>query len=686
MGKEVFELAILIALKDAASAGSDRVADKLRKMATEEDKATKKLRDTNKALKDTGDEANKASKKLGDTGKGIKETGDEAGKAAPKLGEVGKKLGSTSNAARDTLTRFQELRKDFNRGLIIGGVGIAGMKMLKDGAKTAGDFESAMTELRLSIEEAGSGGAVNLGQLNDQLNRFESLGVKLGNQLPGTTKDFIDMFVALKQGGLQTETILKGAGEQVAYLSVLTHNSPSELGKAYAQIGEMFALKPEEYAQSAEIFLKNFRAVGLRPEDMIEGAKFAQLRGGLPLGFKGLKGMENMSSLLGMLKVMGLEGSIGGRELADVLMHLPATTKAQQKADAALKKKGIDLKFFDDKGEYLGSENMIRELAKLHSLNAVERGKLVKERFGSQEAVGPVTVFAEQGLEGLEKYKKRVAAVAPLQSQLNELTETYNQKMEALEGTLENLKAAAFTPLIDKLKPALDIANTLVGDLQEFAKDHEPLVKTATNLAAIGTTAVVLGGTIMSLRAKWNMWKIAIAVGNGEKGLLDFFGNLRTETGKAALGVEMAGAKAERAAGRLGGRMGNALTGAIKGTLVTFAIEAAIEQVMERGYQVIESRQAKAEIAFLEAQKNEIGKKLAKFSATPEEAEKYWDIDRQIGELQVQAINASRSKDVVSMFADPSKFASDIALAAHPNDVWRQGIFRSIFNWMNPGN
>lgn len=522
MANQAFELAILISLKDAASAGADRVSDRLRNMGKE---------------------------------------------------------------GKNALKEFEALRKDFQRGLVLGGVGIAGLQVLKNGAKVAGDFESALTELRLSIEETGKSGAVDLGKLNDQMNRFEHLGTKLGNQLPGTTKDFIDMFVALKQGGLATETILKGAGEQVAYLSVLTHSVPKELATAFAEVGEQFQLKPEEYAPSVENFIKNFRAVGLRPEDLIEGTKFAQLRGGLPLGLQGLSGLESMSSLLGVLKMSGLKGGVGGREAAALLLALVPTSREQKKIDKELHGKGIDLQFFDKQGQFLGIDNLIGQLEKLRKLSPQKSEELIKKRFG-ETALGPIAALSKMGMEGLEKYQQRAQSVSSVQSQLNELTETYNQKVEALEGTLENLKATAFTPLLSELKPLVDVANNAVGALQGFSKANPTLTKTATDLLLIGSAATLLGGAIMSLRAKYYMWKMAIALGSGEKGVLDFLGNARRGADEAAVAVERNASTWKSAGRKLGAAFGAGLTVAAADWYINklFEEKSNVEEAKNRAF------------------------------------------------------------------------------------------------------
>src|SRR5262249_42094263 len=141
-------------------------------------------------------------------------------------------------------------------GLTFGAIGIAGLEALKGGIKSAADFESALTDLRASVATLGKDGAVDVAKLNDEMGRFETLAVRLGNTLPGSTQDFLELFTSLRQNGLQTNVILDGAGEKVAKLAVATHNRPAELGKEFAQLGEMFNLQGQDFGLATDLFAK----------------------------------------------------------------------------------------------------------------------------------------------------------------------------------------------------------------------------------------------------------------------------------------------------------------------------------------------------------------------------------------------------------------------------------------------
>jgi len=496
--------------------------------------------------------------------------------ASGKLDHVQDHLRSLGKEGKETLRTFEDLRKDLRQGLVLGGIGVAGLEAMRGGIKSAADYESAVTDLRASVATLGKDGAVNIAKLNDEMAQFEALGVKLGNTLPGSTKDFLELFTSLRQNGLQANIILDGAGERVAKLAVATHNVPAELGKEFAQLGEMFNFKGAEFGPATDLFAKLHGAVGLQPSQLIEGAKFAQLRGGLPLGFTGIKGATTMANLLGILRTTGLEGGIGGREMAGLIMGLSVNSKEQKKADAILKKKfGIDLKFFDH-GEFAGEENMMKQFGKLSVLNPEQRLDLLRKRFKTQEAIGPASVFIDKGLEGYEKFQGRVKDAIDLESKVTMITETWNSRLQNVTGTLDNVKATAFTPLLNQLKPVLDATNNLLAELQTFGKEHQTLALIGTDIVGLGSVALIAVGGFKAMRAAWGLWKIASAIGSGEAGLLAFLKTTKVEAETTGVALESAGVKASGLKGKLG-----SIPATVKTAIVLVGIEYAIQKVSE---------------------------------------------------------------------------------------------------------
>src|ERR1051325_45215 len=457
--------------------------------------------------------------------------------ASGGFNRVEARLQSMGKEGRATLKTFQDLRSDLKKDLAVAGFGIGVLSMMHKGIDVAGDYEAAMGNLRMSIEEVDETGKINTQKLAKDFGQMEQVAVRLGNRLPGTTQDFVEMFSTLKQGGLESRTIIDGAGESVAHLAVVTNQVPKDLAEPFAQYAQQFKLTGDEAVKLSDTLAKIYFGTGLRPAELIEGSKFFQLRAGLPLGFTGLQGADISGRLLATLRSYGLEGGIGGRELGGFMLSLNFNTKDKQKLIAELKNtKGIDLKFFDDKGAFLGVENVFKQMEKFRSLSTQDQMKFGEKLF-DREGMAIASVFMKSGIEGWSKINQKIDKVPPLQELINQKTETYNAKVEAVKGTLTNLEATAFSPMLDTLKPILDTSNQIVGKLQEWSKVNPAITQTVGSLTGMGAITLTVVGGIGAMTTGWRLWKIAPSIGVNEAGQLTFLRTLRTET--AATGAVM---------------------------------------------------------------------------------------------------------------------------------------------------
>jgi len=401
-------------------------------------------------------------------------------------------LRATGKEGRAMLRTFEDLRGSLKKDLSVAGMGVGVLALMAKGVKVAGDFESAMADLRMSIEEVDSAGNINLNKLTGEFNQLESVGVRLGNRLPGTTQDFIQMFSTLKQGGLEAKTIIDGAGESVANLAVVTGEIPKDLAEPFAQYAQQFQLTGNEAIKLSDTLARIRFATGLRPQELIEGSKFFQLRAGMALKMTGLEGADVGGRLLATLRSYGLEGGIGGRELGGFMLSLNFNTKEKLKLINELKStKGIDLKFFSDKGAFLGVENVFTQMEKFRRLSTQDQMKFGEKLF-DREGMAIASIFMKSGVEGWNKINQRIEKVPSLQELINQKTETYNAKLEAVQGTISNLAATSFTPMLNTVKPALDLVNSLVGGLQGVAKEHPGIVGIATDFIGVTSAAATV--------------------------------------------------------------------------------------------------------------------------------------------------------------------------------------------------
>ncbi len=449
MASEVFQLAILLSLKDGASGGLDRFGAKLRG------------------------------------------------------------LGKDGAAAVQELDR---IRGNLNRDLAIGGVGAAGLGLLYKGVEAAGDFQATMTDLRSTLATTAQNGKVDLNSLGADMVKAEAIAVKLGNALPGTTADFVEMMQVLKQNGLQTETIMNGAAEAVAHLAVANNAVPKEIAADFAQYGNLFKLKSEDFAPAADVFSRIYTSTGQTSQELVEAAKYFEGRAGASLGISGLKDAEQITRLFGLMGKSGLRGSIAGTTLTDFFSEY---TKHGDKVQELQKNTGIKLDFFDKKGNFAGIDQVFAQMKQFDKLSQKDRGDWLEKIFGLR-GISAANIFLAQGAEGWKNFNAEQDTAVGLEDKVAMKSATFNNQMEALGGTLTNLKVTVFEPMLPTLTSAAEKANDFVSTIQEFAKANPNLSKTTVEIIAMASSAMVLLSAYNSLTAGVKLFKLASAVSKSE--------------------------------------------------------------------------------------------------------------------------------------------------------------------------
>lgn len=527
MASEVFNLAILLSLKDAASGGLDRFSAKLR--------------------------------------------------------AVGKD-------GAETQKTLDNLRGELNKGLALAGIGIGGLSLLKKGADAAGDFQSAMTELRTTIATVNPDGSKNLEQLGKDMQQAEAIALKLGNALPGTTEDFISMIQTLKQGGVDTKTIFDGAAESVANLAVANNAVPKEIAKDFAKFGQIYKLKPEEYKGVADIFSRVYTSKGIESGELIQSAKYFQGRAGNALGLTGLQGAEDSVRLLSYLQKQGLESTQAGTSASTFFVQAAKNKKALEEIRQEY---GITLDLFDKKGEFKGLDNAFKEFQKFQKLNPEQR-LIALNKLGGEEGSLAGTAIVSGGVEGWKQFNAEVNQSISLTDKTAMKAADYNNKMEALSGTLTNLKVTVFEPMLPTLSSAAEKANDLVGAIQSFAKEHSTITGTVVGLAALGSSALVVVGGVKAMTSAWRIWRL-ISTFSKSDSIIAGLQQTQTQTIGVSSSLDTATTKAKGFRGVLSS-IGNSKIVSLGLNIASiYGLEQAISQTIQSYLNAREAERGKAD-------------------------------------------------------------------------------------------
>jgi TP901 family phage tail tape measure protein len=528
MSGEVFQLAILLSVKDVASGSLDRFRDRL--------------------------------------------------KAMGKDGEI-------------AIQRLDKIRDNLNRDFAIGGIGIGGLALLKKQVDVAGDYEATLLDLKNAYAESNVEGARSAEQQKKDLKELSELATRLGDQLQGGTSDYVKILTAMKKAGTDVETILDGAGESAAYLAnvsgTLTSGGAAEQAKELGQYSKMFDLRGKQVKDTVQLFSALKDRFDIDSSELIEGSKYF-LSTGKAIGLTGSDGAADIAKLLAFSKrYTGYEGSRSGTNLDAIITQFLQHGKARE----SLKKDtGIDIQLFDKKGQFKGIENMFAEFEKLRKLNPQKRLESLTAIFG-QEGGRIAGSMVEQGVAGWKNITAETSKAVPVQDKINAQMQTYNAKMEALTGSFTNFRAVAFTPLMDDTKSILDGMSNVVTVLQKFAQENPGIAKTVTEILAVGSAALVAYSGVKTLMTGFKLLRLAAAVSKGGDGLTAYLQGIQGESNKASTSIAATEKQAKGLRGALNGKWSAAIT-ITSILVAEYALNAAIQKAFEAAESKMEAQKS----------------------------------------------------------------------------------------------
>jgi TP901 family phage tail tape measure protein len=367
------------------------------------------------------------------------------------------------------------------------------------------NLEEAQTALKIAM--MGKGGVVS-----PHYAAVEKQAAQLGNQLPGTTKDFFEAAAALSEQGVAPKTIANGALQASSYFAVLSRMSPREAATTIAKVREASGLKDEELPAMADLMQRGRYAFGINPTDFLGVAKYAAPTYNT-LGTTGLGNAKKLLAVQGMAASVGLEAESFGTNFSMMLGRLGefdsrvGKNSAEAKAvKEALGKHGISMSFYDKQGKFSGIDNMLGELSKLRGLSDLDQQHVTKLMFGA-EAGRPAQILIQKGLEQYRENLAKIDAQASMQERLAMVQTTLSTKVETLSGNVENLTAAIAKPVGNAAKGPIDaLAGWIGGPVQGFVQDHP-----AAGVA--GMAGMAAGGLFGAWRAA--NWARAALAGRG---------------------------------------------------------------------------------------------------------------------------------------------------------------------------
>lgn len=378
-------------------------------------------------------------------------------------------------------------------GAGMGAAGAVGAAALKAPVSAYANAEDSKIQLKVSMMQSG-------GKVSEEFEKINALAMKLGDKLPGTTSDYLDMMTMLQRQGLSANNVLGGTGEATALLAVQLKKLPSEAAEFAAKMQDATRTSEGDMLKLMDTIQRTFY-LGVDDNDMLQAiTKMSPAM--KTLRKEGIDAANALAPLIVMFDQAGMKGESGGNAMRKVF-DLGLDKEKREKVNKALKPQGINLNFSDGKGEFAGIDHMFAEFAKLKNLNRETTLAALKGQFGDDaETQQVLTILIDKGKAGYVEVIDKMQAQADLQTRVNAQLGTLKNLWEAASGTFTNALVAFGESISPELKAITNWIGEVSASTGAWARENPVLSSTLMKIAAIVTIVlIVLGGLLISISA-----------------------------------------------------------------------------------------------------------------------------------------------------------------------------------------
>ncbi len=374
----------------------------------------------------------------------------------------------------------------FAKGAGLMGAGAEGLLAINKTLEAYGDLEEAQLSFKsVMMTDAG----LNTKMFDD----ISKVAERLGNKLPGTTEDFYNMFTIMIRSGVDAQSILDGVGESAAYLSVALKMPYEEAGRLSAKLKEAAGIDSDQMIEFMDVIARTSQ-LGVEAGEMQYA--FSRSAGSLKsFGIQGLEASKSLSALFAMLIKSGASGETVGTGMTSIFNAISDPAKLD-KFNTALSQYGVQMEFFDKKGNFMGVENFMSQMEKLKKLGLsdVAQGSLVQGLLGPGGDANFFKLLMDQGAKGFGQMTKNMSTQASLNEKVNSQLGGLKAKWEATSGTFTNMLAALGERLAPAMIKIVDLLGKAAGWIQEFVKNNPRLAEFILLMTAAVSAGLMLAG------------------------------------------------------------------------------------------------------------------------------------------------------------------------------------------------
>jgi TP901 family phage tail tape measure protein len=413
------------------------------------------------------------------------------------------KLAKRAEAAGARARKTGQDMANVGRGMMVAGAAVgAGL------GKAVSDFAEF---------QAGQAEAINAFSTKDGLSgsfaKITEQAIEMGNLYPATTGQMFELATAMKMAGANAENMANGGFKATGALQVLLKLNPREAGQYFQEMSNAMGVAGEDAEKFADMIQRVKNVSGLKFEGMHEAFKYL----GAPLkklGIQGGRDMPLIMAAMGALKQGGLDDSQVGTSMGqffDRMAVAQARIKGGDTRGAAMKyafegldKAGVDLQFFDEKGNFNGAANAFAQIEQLKKASLQVQSLAGKALFGTEGQ----RIITSASMEQINAMLKAMGNEESLAKRVDRILKTLSNRWTALTGTTTNAMVGIGKSMEPVLNPLLERLNEIVTYTQGWIDRNPKLTATITTAAAAFSVFMLGGGG-----ALWATGKMISLVG-----------------------------------------------------------------------------------------------------------------------------------------------------------------------------
>lgn len=402
--------------------------------------------------------------------------------AVNRFSGVFNQLNDKTSDLRKRMDKVRESSERMGRVMVAGGLAAA-YAMSKPIAAYA-ELEDASVRLKtVMMDKNGMVGAF------EQVN---ALAMKLGDRMPGTTADFLNMMSTLKAYDISDASILGGVGEAAANLAVLLKMAPEAAAEFAAKMKNATGTVDADMMGLMDT-IQRLNFMGVDSTEMMYA--FGRSGGALKtFRIQGLAATQALAPLYAMLVKGGLSGETVGTGFATILSSV-ADKKKLGEANAMLGP-GMKLNLFDKAGQLKPIRDVVAQFDKLKNLDPIKLNAVLKELTGGGQDQQMLAQIITNGVEGYDKIVASMQAQADLQKRVNEQLATLTNLWEAATGTFRNTLAGFAEAMGPQLKELAQWFGKVSAAVGAFIKQNPELAKWIGIISLVAIAAAIGLGTL----------------------------------------------------------------------------------------------------------------------------------------------------------------------------------------------